>query len=309
MAAGWWSYLSSKFDYRLSTIVSVLYQSLEYCQCFRNKNYINFNYFYLSSYRLSPQNPYPIPDEDCLEAVNYILDHASQLKIDPHRLAVGGDSAGGNLAASISLRMRDRIKAQLVLVPALQFFSFNTSSVQENQQYFAKTSNSLSQLVFWTNYINCSVNYVHDILKSTHTSPSLKTSRLAQRVDQNIWMDKSHINTKGFKDLTQKTDIGRTDISPDFISKMTDPYLSPLMAEDSLLRGLPRAYIMVTGYDIIRDDGIMYANRLRHNGVPVHLVNHRTSFHNALLLVEGPLALGISAETVNSITNFMQTYI
>lgn len=250
-----------------------------------------------------------MPLDDCIEAVNYLLDNASNLNLDPKRFAVGGDSAGGNLAASISLKLRNRIKAQLLLVPALQFFTFNTTSVLENQQYFAGSINNLLQVVFWTNYINCEPKYGLEFIKNNHTSPSLKTSDHAQNVDQNKWMDRSHIRLENKDDLSQKVDFGRTDIPSDIIDKMTNQFVSPLMASDTSLQGLPRAYVMVAGYDLIRDDGIMYAQRLQKAGVSTHFTNHRTSFHNALLFIEGPLELKTAKQTMNDIVNFLQVYV
>ena len=56
-----------------------------------------------SSYRLSPQYSYPIPQDDCVEAVEYLIDNASLLRIDPKRIAIGGDSAGGIMYNTIRL--------------------------------------------------------------------------------------------------------------------------------------------------------------------------------------------------------------
>ena len=53
------------------------------------------------SYRLSPQYSYPIPQEDCVEAVEYLIENASLLRIDPKRIAIGGDSAGGIMYSNI----------------------------------------------------------------------------------------------------------------------------------------------------------------------------------------------------------------
>ena len=57
-----------------------------------------------SSYRLSPQYPYPIPQDDCVEAVEYLIENASHLRIDPKRIAIGGDSAGGIMYNNIRIR-------------------------------------------------------------------------------------------------------------------------------------------------------------------------------------------------------------
>ena len=58
-------------------------------------------------YRLAPENPYPAAPEDAYSATKWIEDHATEIGGDPSRLAVGGDGAGGNLAAVVALMARD----------------------------------------------------------------------------------------------------------------------------------------------------------------------------------------------------------
>jgi len=59
-------------------------------------------------YRLAPKNPHPIPAEDCYAALRFAFKNAERLKIDIKRIAVGGDSAGGALAAAVCRMSRDR---------------------------------------------------------------------------------------------------------------------------------------------------------------------------------------------------------
>ena len=74
-------------------------------------------------YRLAPENAFPTPVEDCYSALEWLVDHADRLDLDAARVAVGGESAGGNLAAALCLMSRDRggpsIVYQWLDVPAL----------------------------------------------------------------------------------------------------------------------------------------------------------------------------------------------
>ena len=63
-------------------------------------------------YRLAPNYPFPIPVEDCYCAYLWAIENASELGIDKSRIVIGGDSAGGNLAASVTLMLSER-KEQL----------------------------------------------------------------------------------------------------------------------------------------------------------------------------------------------------
>ena len=59
-------------------------------------------------YRLAPKNPHPTPAEDCYAALRWTFENAERLKIDQEKIAVGGDSAGGALAAAVCHMARDR---------------------------------------------------------------------------------------------------------------------------------------------------------------------------------------------------------
>ncbi len=78
-------------------------------------------------YSLAPEKPYPNGFNDCYETIRHVYEHADDYGIDAGKIAIAGDSAGGNLSAACSLRDRDegagRIRLQVLIYPAVTFAS------------------------------------------------------------------------------------------------------------------------------------------------------------------------------------------
>jgi len=95
-------------------------------------------------YRLAPEHPFPAAVDDCFAATRYVAENAAKLKVSG--IAVGGDSAGGNLAATVALLARDAggptLAFQLLIYPATDQ-RMGTASHQRNGQGYLLTADSI----------------------------------------------------------------------------------------------------------------------------------------------------------------------
>src|SRR4051812_15732938 len=89
-------------------------------------------------YRLAPEHKFPAGLDDCLHATRWAAVHAAELGADPARIAIAGDSAGGNMAAVVALRLRDEggpgLCGQLLLYPVTDYHTPGTPSYKQNAE-------------------------------------------------------------------------------------------------------------------------------------------------------------------------------
>jgi len=97
-------------------------------------------------YRLAPEHKFPAAVDDTIAATRWVVQHAQRLAVDPARVAIGGDSAGGNLATVAALALRDaggpRLALQLLIYPATDF-RCNTPSHTKNGSGYLLTREAI----------------------------------------------------------------------------------------------------------------------------------------------------------------------
>jgi acetyl esterase len=161
-------------------------------------------------YRLAPEAKFPAAPEDCWAATAWAAANAARLGVDAARIAVAGDSAGGNLAAVVAVMSRDRggpsLVHQLLVYPVTDLVGFEVShaSYAENAEGYLLTAAMMR------------------------------------------WFAGHYLERAG---------------------DARSPLASPLLAPD--LSGLPPATLLSAEFDPLRDEGELYAERLRRAGVPV----------------------------------------
>ena len=170
-----------------------------------------------ADYRMGPEHPFPAAVEDVYQAARWVADHADTLWVDPARLAVCGDSAGGNLSAVVALMARDSgafsIAAQVLVYPVVDYRGGTPSHQRYGQGY--------------------------GILE-------------ADTVD---WFRRHYI--------------------PE--GQESDWRAAPSEAET--LEGLPPAFVLTAECDVLKDEGVAYADRLREAGVDVQHIDYAGMIH------------------------------
>jgi len=171
-------------------------------------------------YRLAPQHPYPAAVDDCLAAVRWASEHADELGASPSRLAVFGDSAGGNLSAVIALLARDAggpaIRAQGLIYPVTDT-TLDDASMRENAR--KPVLHRADMDAFFRHYLGESREHGADL----------------------------------------------------------DPSVAPIHAAS--LAGLPPALVQVSAHDVLRDQALAYAARLKAEGTPIEVKTYAEAPH------------------------------
>nr|XP_026652693.1 arylacetamide deacetylase-like 4 [Zonotrichia albicollis] len=234
-------------------------------------------------YRLAPEHKYPAAYEDCLSASQHFLQHLQHYGVDPARVAVCGDSAGGNLAAAVSQTLAGRsdlprLRAQILIYPGLQALDFNLPSYQQNRGVpllFRERAAFFALL-----YLNGDALHLKEVLEGSHIPPDM-------RLKYQKWVSPDNIpeefKVRGVKPLRPTDFIAEV---YETVKGICEPNLCPLLAEDSVVHQLPESFILTCEYDVLRDDGLLYKKRLEDNGVRVTWYHLEDGFHGIISLYD-----------------------
>lgn len=122
-------------------------------------------------YRLAPENPFPTPHEDAYAVLEWVASYPDLINADTDSIIVAGDSAGGNLAASVALRARDMdgpsILGQVLLYPITNY-AFDTDSYEENADGPLLTRIGMEW--YWDQYLPTPLYGMHPYASPTKAS-------------------------------------------------------------------------------------------------------------------------------------------
>ena len=170
-----------------------------------------------ADYRMGPEHPFPAAVEDAYQAARWVADNAAKLRVDPGRLVVCGDSAGGNLSTVVALMARDSgdfaIAAQVLVYPVVDYRGGRPSHARYGKGYGILEAETVEWFLH---------HYIGD------------------------------------------GDAGDWRAAP---------------IEANSLEGLPPAFVLTAECDVLNDEGVAYAARLRNAGVEVEHIDYAGMIH------------------------------
>lgn len=269
-------------------------------------NSTGFQVIYIE-FRLIPEIKYPTPLNDAYHVTKHLIKNSRDYKIELKNLILMGDSAGGNLATVVASKLiTENIahpKLQVLIYPILQMFDFTLPSYRINMpKRILGTIHSEN----FKNFLHYLTGHIVDdsVFSNGHTSGMDKEGKFSQYVNVDLLPQKYKL---GGVCLMNDTTGRFSEMSEILLSKE----LSPMLVGDKELgETTPENTILVTAeFDILRDDGFIYAGRMKSIGKKIEHVHYEDMFHGVLNLMFGPLEFSQSRVLMNDVAKAIQRVI
>ena len=245
-------------------------------------------------YRLAPENVFPAQFDDGFAVVSAVMNEPTKFGIDGNRIALAGDSAGGLLSAAISLEFAkittpSKIAAQVLIYPWLQLIDMVClPSYKAYSKGFGLSHIGLAH--YGSAVAIGNLDMVEEYLVGNVSQYFMQTP---------YWKYLAELSS--CKLSTEKSVI---DLPSDFVDKVTDQRLSPLLADD--VSGSPPTFFVLPEYDILADEGKLFAKRLELAGVHVSKKEYET-YHSFVQNVQISNADTLAKIAMNDIVNFLNS--
>nr|XP_060614781.1 arylacetamide deacetylase-like 4 [Anolis sagrei ordinatus] len=242
---------------------------------------------------------------DCCTATIHFLKNAEEYGVDPHRIVLYGESSGGTFAAAVSEYLVGRkdlpkLGGQVLIYPGLQAVDLNLPSYQQNHSVpllFKKRALKIATLLLTAKEVN-----LEDIMKNAH-------------LPKHVWMKyRKWVSPDDIPERFKGRGYVPMERPPfnqelyEIMKEATNPMYSPLLAEDDVIRQLPKTFLVTCEYDVFRDDGLLFKKRLEDNGVPVTWYHIKDGFHGILIgIVRWPLEYPGTRLHCQRINNFINS--
>jgi arylacetamide deacetylase-like 3/4 len=281
---------------------------------------------------MTPEAPYPESINDCYKVTLDVIQNEKELGIDIERLVIAGDSAGGNAVAVITQKLlyenKKMPKLQVLIYPWTQMINFRLPSfnMYKNVSFLNGMGVDFRKIVSW--YIGFYENYPGylELLESLENHQHLLLLEDKQLLDKY----KSYLDPKKIPDqfklgksyyksyesiehlVYPKLDAKKMNIIFRDSSinkqarKLFNQDASPLFADKKHLIGLPKAYFIIFEWDELKDEGILYAERLKEAMVDVKIAYYEKAFHGMAALTHKIFGFELARKIRTELIDFIK---
>lgn len=193
-----------------------------------------------------------------------------------------------------------KFKAQALIYPVLQALDFYTPSYQQNQAMPILYRPVMAR--FWLQYLGADSSLEPLLLANNHSSldqPAI-SAHTRSKLDWTALLPGER--RKHFRQVIKETG------SPGVVGEvpaLTDVRAAPLLAEQGVLGRTPKAYVMTCEFDVLRDDGLMYAKRLQDAGVTVTSDHYEDGFHGCMVFAFLPMMSSVGQRSMNNYIHWL----
>lgn len=276
---------------------------------------------------MAPDNPYPTPTNDCFEVTKYVIQNPEKFRADLSRLVLAGDSAGGDATAVVTMRLiKEKLpmpKIQVLIYPWLQkiFTKFPSQTRYASTGILGQAKFTLSKFANWylgiTNITDELIQVYRNLeLMALVENESERKFILDECLDVNkIPMkykpDTSYYETQRGVLESVPTKLPETSLlrrEPELAKKIRmlfKPELSPLLTPNEILAQSPKTYMLVLEWDSLKDEALLYAERLKKAGVDVHVAFYTEAFHGIACMTQSTIGYQKAIEMRDDLVKYL----
>ncbi|CEF63320.1 Alpha/beta hydrolase fold-3 domain-containing protein [Strongyloides ratti] len=245
-------------------------------------------------YSRSPEHTYPVAVNECWDVCDAVLNKSalSKYNINPDKITIMGDSAGGSMAAVVCQRAiksgNRKFYSQILIYPCTNMIDYQTHSQLE---FYHK---GLSGDKFLTPVTMARYGLMY--LGVAPTKEKILLMNENRHICEEFFKNEEFRKCYNFEYLPDEYKLytrleSKSEITSDFLQMkkdvfqhLLDPDFSPLFSSPEIFQQMPRSFVLTANDDILRDDGLMYGTKINHHGGNCLLRNYIDARHGCMNL-------------------------
>jgi len=271
-------------------------------------------------YKLPPVAPFSQQLDECLAVMEFILKGANNLRIDLNRFIIAGDSEGGQLAIALSQKIYEKQKfvpkLQVLIYPSTQMFNLRLpSSIKYGTGIVSAAGISTGKLALWNLGIkNANESMEESLTKNDHVTLTSndKLPRFENYLNLVRIASKHKTDNSLYKSYKMEKKENMSEIfkrNKKFSKRVKNVFertMSPGLVDSELLMNAPSSYFVVCGMDGLRDEQLLYAERLKSVRRPVEIAYYENGFHGMVPLVDTRWGFKLSKKILQDLIVFIK---